>query len=265
MRSAKGALLALLTLVGALVTSLACAYVEQRARPPGGSLMMTNAADAGLVHTALAGAPLSMVVVLEATIWLAPLLIALLGFDTISGELQHHTIRFWATRTRRSSYFSAKLLGLWGLVGVLTLGLDLIAGAVVLANGFATPRQLLAVGLRCWVVAWIIAGAWAAIATFVSACFRTPILALLTTFAAFFVLWLCGVGSTLSRTAPGVGEGAGTGAVWPPWCAYLYPNSYDSLLLSADASRVAEGVGVILGFVLLVAIAGSVLLRWRDV
>ena len=56
--------------------------------------------------------------------------------------------------------------------------------------GIATVGQLMTWGVRFWLVAVIIAGSWAAIATFISSCFRSPILSLLTTFLAFFVMWM---------------------------------------------------------------------------
>ena len=137
-----------------------------------------------------ASIPTSLLVFLKITVWLGPLLIALLGFDLMSSELQHRSVRFWTVRTRRWSYFTGKMLGLWAVVALVTLVLNVIAGTVAAARGYVTVGQLFTWGLRFWLVAVVIAGTWAAIATFISSCFRTPILSLLTTFLTFFVMWM---------------------------------------------------------------------------
>jgi hypothetical protein len=49
------------------------------------------------------------------------------------------------------------------------------------------------------------------------------------------------------------------------WFEYLYPNSYDALLLSPDASKVLAGVAALLGFVALALVAGSAMFQARDV
>jgi ABC-type transport system involved in multi-copper enzyme maturation permease subunit len=274
-RSAKGIVLAVLTLLGALAVSLVCVYVEERARL---ASVAASADQIALVKRELveqltgspslgataATIPLSLLVFLKLTVWLSPLLIALLGFDIVSGELQHRTVRFWALRTRRSSYFTAKLLGLWAVVGIITFALDTIAGGVALAKGFTTPGQLLNVGLRFWMVAFVIAGAWAALAAFISSCFRTPVLALLTTFGAFFLLWLCGVRAWFSR-APAFAAPGEMGGHESQWYGYLYPNGYAALLLSPEPNHVLLGLAVLLGFIVLMIAFGSVLFRHRDI
>ena len=44
------------------------------------------------------------------TIWLTPMLVALMGFDSISADIQHKGVRYWTLRTRRASYFVGKWL-----------------------------------------------------------------------------------------------------------------------------------------------------------
>jgi len=271
-RSGKGIALAALTLLGAFITSLICVSVEGSNRSQLGAA--SSQAYAELKREAIEKAtgdpafaayissiPSSLLAFLKVTVWLTPLLVALLGFDSISSELQQRTVRFWATRTRRWSYFAGKLLGLWTLVAALTFLLDSIAGMVVLTRGYVTLGELLTWGVRFWFVALAIAGAWAAIATLISSLFATPIVALLTTFAVFFLLWLAGVGGFIERLRDASTTGIAKDL---SWYEYLYPNAYDTLLLSPQTSRVTTALGILIAFVVATVIAGSALYERRD-
>jgi ABC-type transport system involved in multi-copper enzyme maturation permease subunit len=272
-RSVKGIILGLLTLVGAFVVSYVTVVLEGSNRAKVGAT--TNAAfvefkrqaiekatgDAKLAEY-ISSIPNSLLVFLEITVWLTPLLIALLGFDAVSSELQHRSVRFWAVRTRRGSYFAGKLLGSWALVAIILLVLNAVAGGFVVARGYATFGQLVTWGTRFWLIAVVIAGAWAAVATLISSLFRTPILSLLTTFATFFVLWLFGVVGWVERLR----EGAETGiAKDMSWYEYVYPNAYDTMLLSPETPKVLTALAVLLGFVALVTTGGSLLFARRDI
>lgn len=272
-RSVKGIILGVLTLLGAIVTSLVCVWIEGDDRAKAG--VGSTAAYIDLKRQALEKAtgdasfasyaatiPSSLLIFLKITIWLGPLLIALLGFDIISGETQHRSVRFWTVRSRRASYFTGKLVGLWALVGLITLVLDLIAGGVATARGYVTVGQLFTWGLRFWLVAFVIAGAWAAVATFISSLFKTPILSLLTTFATFFVMWLFGLGGFIARIREGLASGVMKDM---SWYEYLYPNAYDTMMLAPHAGRVALAHGILLGFVLALTAAGALVFARRDV
>lgn len=269
----KGIILGVLTLLGAIVASLVCVWLEgsDRAHAGAGSneayvelkrQVLEKASGDAAYAAYTASIPSSLHVFLQITIWLGPLLIALLGFDIVAGEMQHRSVRFWTVRARRGSYFAGKLLGLWLLVGLITLVLNVIAGTVAAARGYVTVGQLLTWGPRFWLVAFVIAGAWAAVATFISSLFKTPILALLTTFATFFVMWLFGLGGFIVRLR----DGFTTGVIKDmSWYEYLYPNAYDTLLISPHAGKVAIAHGVLLGFVVATTAVGSLLFARRDV
>lgn len=273
LRSVKGIILGVLTLLGAIITSLVCVWIEGDDRAKAG--VDSTAAYIELKRQALEKAtgdpsfasyaatiPSSLLIFLKITIWLGPLLIALLGFDIIAGETQHRSVRFWTVRSRRGSYFTGKLVGLWALVGLITLVLDLIAGGVATARGYVTVGQLFTWGLRFWLVAFVIAGAWAAVATFISSLFKTPILSLLTTFATFFVMWLFGLGGFIARIREGLSSGVMKDM---SWYEYLYPNAYDTMMLAPHAGRVALAHGILLGFVLALTAIGAFVFARRDV
>ena len=70
--------------------------------------------------------------------------------------------------------------------------------------------------------------AWCGVAVLVSSFFRMPMVALLTTFAVYFGLWLVWV----------IGQATEVEAL-----LYLYPNYYDKLLLSPQLWTAAAGFG----------------------
>jgi ABC-type transport system involved in multi-copper enzyme maturation permease subunit len=273
LRSVKGIILAVLTLIGAFITSLICVRIEQALRDKVGAADTAQFAeirktaienitgDAGFASY-MANVPLSLQFFLQSTIWLGPLLIALLGFDTMSSELQHRSVRFWAIRTRRWSYFAGKMLGLWVTVALMTLVINIVAGTVVAAKGYVTAGQLLTWGVRFWFVAVLIAGTWAALATFISSCFKTPLLSLLTTFLTFFIMWVISLVGLFSRASDALTSGV---AKDMNWYEYLYPNTYDTLLLSPETGKVLMALGILIGFIVVANGAGAVLFQRRDI
>jgi ABC-type transport system involved in multi-copper enzyme maturation permease subunit len=198
----------------------------------------------------LADAPEVLLIVLNITVWLGPMLIALLGFDSISGDVQHRSVRYWTVRSRRWSYMVGKFFGLWTIVSAITLVMHAFIWVLVVARGDATVGTTLAWGVRFWLVTLPISAAWCGIATLIGSLFRSPILALLVTFAAFFVVWLVYV----------IGGVSGTEAMM-----FVYPNNYDKWLLSPRIERVGAGFGICATFAAATMGLGSFLFSKRDV
>jgi ABC-2 type transport system permease protein len=282
-RSVKGIAVGAITLLGAIAASFLVVFMQNADVEKAGSqealtelhrqILEKQTGDTSLASY-LASMPEALSTFLSITVWLGPLLVALLGFDLVAGELQNKSVRYWAVRSRRSSYFAGKLLGLWALVGLVTLVLDLIVDVVAVAKGVVTVHELVAWGPRSWLVAFLIAGAWAAIATFISSCFRQPIVALLTTFGTFFVLWvLSAVGAALRvrEVLLAAAAMADTPDAHPPslpamhWYEYLYPNNYKELLLSPESKSVVIGLMLVLAYIIVSIAGGSVLFRRRDI
>jgi ABC-type transport system involved in multi-copper enzyme maturation permease subunit len=272
-RSVKGIILGVLTLIGAFVASLVCVWLEGSDRDT--AQVTSTEAYTALRKAAIEKAtgdaafaayvssvPSSLLVFLKITVWLGPLLIALLGFDLMSSELQHRSVRFWAVRTRRWSYFTGKMLGLWALVTLITLVINLVAGTVAAARGYVTVGQLFTWGIRFWFVATIIAGTWAALATFISSCFRTPMLSLLTTFLTFFAMWVVSLVGFFVRVKDAMQTGLQKDM---SWYEYLYPNSYDTLLLAPETTKVLTALGILIGFIVLANAGGAALFQRRDI
>ena len=225
-RSMKGIVLAAVSVAGGAGVAMLFAWLDRvrRENLPAG----IDARDAqekvfsGLYgpETAkrLADCPYSLWIMLIASLWLAPLLVALLDFDAVSGELQHRTVRYWTVRMRRSSYMLGKYFGACHLGARRDLRheRDRLGWRPASSAGCRSPRCSAGASSssRCRSPS---SPPGAAIATLVGSQARSPMLALLFIFATFFGLWLLRIGAGFSEA---------------PWLAYLYPSAYDSFLLS---------------------------------
>jgi ABC-type transport system involved in multi-copper enzyme maturation permease subunit len=212
-RSAKGVVLLALTLLGGVGAALVLSKGMHQSEQLGLSGTTVTAIPPALI--ALAG----LAFILRITVWLTPLLVLIIGFDAISAELQYRSVRYWTVRVRRASYYVGKVIGLWAVVAIVTLGMDLLVWGVFLVNG-KTAGEVLSTGPGLWLVSLPISFAWAAIASLVGSQFRAPMLALLTTWATFFGLFI----------ASHVGVGA---------LKFIYPNAYEDWML-ADLEKVPQ-------------------------
>jgi ABC-type transport system involved in multi-copper enzyme maturation permease subunit len=260
-RSAKGIVLLALSLLGGVVVALVLAWIEKVKQeklahlPPEAvaaverELILQLGDGDEVLGDALAKAPGALLGALKVTIWLGPALVALLGFDAISGELQHRTVRFWTVRTRRVSLYVGKVLGLWAVVSALTFAVHVFIWAIVVARGesFGAIAEW---GPRLWLVSLPMSLVWCAIAQLVGSQFRIPILSLLVTFGSFFVLWIGFVLGASGRVPP---------------LLYLYPNAFDTWLLYPHPDRLLEGLGICLLSAAIYTGAGAAIFARRDV
>lgn len=257
----KGIVLLVLTLLGGASAAFVVAKINELKREELGAVtpeqfeMIREKAliklgyDPDMAH-ALAPSPDVLLGLLNLTIWLTPMLVALMGFDAIAPDLQHRSVRYWSIRSRRGSFFVGKWAGLWLTVSAVTLTMDAIIWAVCVIRGEATLAVTLRWGVSFWLVSLPMSAIWCGIATLVSSLFRQPIVALLLTFAAFFVLWVVYLIAAFAGSEP---------------LAYLYPNFYDHLLLHPAAQKLATGLGASFGMAAIYVGAGSFIFSKRDV
>jgi ABC-type transport system involved in multi-copper enzyme maturation permease subunit len=285
-RSIKGIILAILTLLGSILAVLICIALESGVRKDVGESnteafrqlyedgMVKSGTDPA-VASYVAHMPISLIAFLKVLVWIGPLLVTILGFDIVSGDVQHRTIRYWTVRSRRWSYLLGKFFGLWGIVAIVTLTLTVLSSIAVLIRGYITVGDFFTWGIRCWLIAVAIAAAWAAVATFISSRFKTPLYGLLTTCGAFFCMWMAGAIGTVVRwlTAISVASskdphGSETARAVVNnihWYEYLNPNGYDDLLLSPKPLNVAAGVGACAIYVIVFVGLATVLFAKKDV
>ncbi len=272
-RSIKGIILAVLALLASGVASLICIYAESGVREKlhaddtdtfyqlQEEAFKKSGASDELAHY-LSHVPLSLHLFLKFGVWLAPAMIVLLGFDSVSADIQHRAVRFWTIRTRRWSYMVGKFLGLWATISLVTLMLYVFAATAVLIKGYISFGAFFTWGLKFWLASTLIASTWCAVATFVSSQFKTPFISLLATLAAFFVIWLPGFVGWLVRVNDALDSGRMADMRWFEW---VYPNAYDDLLINPKWSSTAEGLlAVVLYWVVFVG-GGALLFEKKDV
>jgi ABC-type transport system involved in multi-copper enzyme maturation permease subunit len=261
-RSIKGIVLLVLALLGSGAFALLNAYVTRikkrelgdmddsqlkQARELALTKIYDGDADLGKY---LSDAPEIIYSVSWVLIWLTPLVVAILGYDGIAGEVQHRSVRYWSVRSRKTSYFFGKFFGLWVTTIGFTLTVQLLVWAIATVGGVASAGTIFGWGFRFWLTSIPIAGAWSGLATLVASQFRTPMVSLLTVcgvFFVFFVLKLIGMGMENE------------------YVMYMHPGALDQLIMHPQLKRSAIGVGVAAAFALATSSAGAAIFQKRDV
>lgn len=253
-RSAKGILLGAMCLLGSIGSTVLAVgaqdYEKKTFHGEEASLVREQFITAMYdkdIGKAFAAAPSTLFGIMVATISLSWILSALVGFDAVSSELQHRSVRYWTVRGRRVSFFLGKGLGVFTVVTSLTFVMHLASWLVVIGRGGAPLGVTLDFGARLWLATVPISFAWCSLTTFVSALFRTPILALLLTCATAFGFWILSAIGRVSELH---------------WLVWAHPGHYDHLLLSPTQWPV--GVLSAVGWGAVFLIAGSVIFDRRD-
>jgi ABC-type transport system involved in multi-copper enzyme maturation permease subunit len=257
-RSAKGVVMAVLTLLGGLGITLIRLKVEQLNAGKFTPEDVQQVQELSLVKLYgeemghyLAVVPPMLLGLLVLTVWLGPFLVAVLGFDAIAGEMQHRTVRYFTMRSRRASYFIGKTVGLWLVVSTITFVLHSLVWILAVTRGGVSANIGFGWGFHLWLITLPISAAWCGFATLIGSQFRSPILALLVTFASFFVMWVLGLIGMVSDSVH--------------WLGYIYPNTFEDWLLSPHADRVSQGAAICLALGISTAAAGAVLFTRKDV
>lgn len=199
----------------------------------------------------LANAPVTLYVLFEGTLTFLPLLVLLVGFDQIAGEVQHRTIRYSAGRAERGSIVTGKALGIWGVVAVMIGVLHVTVWIVALVTSPKDGPAILSWGSRFVFFSWFCAAAYVGFASLMSSLFRTPIVALFVGAGVGFAIWLLHkVLGAFESTEP---------------VTWIFPNRYEKLLVQPDAAQVAGGLALfVLWGGLCVALSSFIVAR-RDV
>jgi ABC-type transport system involved in multi-copper enzyme maturation permease subunit len=263
LKSGKGLVLLLLCLLGGVAAALVMAWVHKmdvetaamRKLPPeaiqeGWKMVLSQKYGDEAMGEYLSKAPIVLLASTFTGVWLAPLLVALVGFDSIPTDLQHRGVRYLTIRVQRASYYVGKVVALWVVVSAMMLLSQGMIWIVALVRGAATGAEVASWGPRFWLVTVLVAAAWCGIAQLVSSQFRAPFLALFVTFFVFCLIWIVHVIGSLSETLHAL--------------VYVYPNTYDGWLLSPHAERIALGCLICFGFMAATSAGGAVLFQRRD-
>ena len=190
---------------------------------------------------------------------LMPAVVLLLGFDSVSAERQHKTVRYWTIRSRRSSYIVGKWLGLWITCSIVAFGMHALIWIISSARGEAPFAEIVSWGFRFWAASLPILGMWCAVSVFISSLMKVPILALLTTAGTFFLWWLVYIIFwTRGHNDPEI-------IMDPSPVCFFFPNFYDRFLLSPQVGQFMTGLAVCFGFAAALLAASSTLFAKRDV
>lgn len=213
----------------------------------------TTIYDSADIGNYLAKCPDTLYVfLLEIAFLCLPVLVLLVGFDQIAGEIQHRSIRYVVGRSRRTSFVVGKTLGLWAVVSAVMLLLHLTVWIVMLIRGTAPAGDVFSWGLRIWAFGVAYSAAWAGYTTLVSSLFRTPIVAM-------FVG--AGVGSFLFVTylvLRAIGERTEA-------FTWIFPNKYVWLMVSPDPSKALGGMALCIAWGALCVLASTAVVRRRDI
>ena len=269
LRGVKGIILLLLSLIGGTATSLMLVRyfrrklegVDPAAVREAQVQVFTDVFRDADMGKYLGDAPLSLVMMFNLCVWLAPALVWLASFDGISGEIQHRSIRYWTVRTRRTSFYLGKFFGLWATIGVITFAMHLLTWVVAIVEGHTSAGNVVSWGIRFWLASVPIIGAWCGLAVCVSSFFRTPLTSLLIVGFTFFFIFVVGSLTPAIIVSSSKNLDDTTAAV----LSALYPNSYDRMLLSPSFEKVALGLLSCVLFGGIPTVLGAFLLKKRDV
>ena len=186
----------------------------------------------------------------EGTLTFLPLLVLLVGFDQIAGEVQHRTIRYSAGRASRASIVTGKALGIWGVVATMISVLHLTVWVISLIQG-APAAGVFSWGSRVLLFSVVCAGAYVGFASLMSSFFRTPIVALFVGAGVGFAIWLA---NAILGYFPSTEK-----------ITWIFPNRYERLLIEPVPLTVLGGLGLFLVWGAVCVAASSLIVSRRDV
>ncbi len=198
----------------------------------------------------LADCPATLLFLFKGTLFFLPLLVLLVGFDQIVGEIQHRTMRYAAIRARRSSLVAGKALGVWAVIAVMVLVLHATVWLIMIGRGTSGAGETLGWGVKLWGMSVASAGAYVGLVSLVSSSFRTPVVALFSGFGVLFAM-------AVTNLILGLIEKTRI-------LTWLFPSTYASLLVSPDPLRALGGIGALIAYGVAMACFAAWLVERRD-
>ncbi len=181
-----------------------------------------------------------------------PLLLPLGSFATISGDVQHRSIRYLLPRTTRTALLLGRLLGCLVLSGILITGL---VAAIILYLGIVLSldswQDLIPWGIRCLGALLVLSFPYVSLGILCSTVFRAPMVSLLASVGAAVAVPLIAFSAR---------------AAWEPLgqLLYLLPWGYSHQLLSPDGETVTTATLYCLGHGLAFTLLAHYRLRRAD-
>jgi ABC-type transport system involved in multi-copper enzyme maturation permease subunit len=267
LRSTKGIAMFVLFFLGGAVPSVASVLFE-RAKQDAGFDSVSDAAQKQILENALASGygseetakyliqcPPSLFFLLQGTLVVLPLLVLLVGFDQLAGDVQHRSIRYVAGRAYRHSIVAGKALGVWAVVGVMVLVLHSTVWAVMLFQSNYSVATTLSWGLRVWLFSVTYAAAYVGLTNLISSFFKTPILALFIGAGIGFGIWLGRLVVLVISTRAESFEAA----------SWVFPASYEKLMVSPNPMHAIGGCALAIAWGAVCVAFATFILRRRDI
>ncbi|AKT38836.1 ABC transporter permease subunit [Chondromyces crocatus] len=195
--------------------------------------------------------PTVLLFLLRGTLFFLPLLILLIGYDQLAGEVQHRSLRYLAGRAYRGSIVLGKTLGTWVIIACMALVLHGVVWVATILQGDAQPLAVLSWGGRLWFFCIAQAFAYVGLTGLVSSLFRTPAVAL---FAGAGLLLVLGLANSI------LGYFESTRLL-----TWAFPGTYETHLVSPDPLLVARSIGLFVLWGSACAALASFILQKRDI
>jgi len=212
---------------------------------------------------ALTQLPVVIPLVFKITLFFLPFYAALMGFDQLSGEIEHRSIRYLAVRARRSSILFGKFAAQGTvLVALILLVSTLIFGTARVLNPDFGISLLLPTLFRFWVAAFVFSLSYVALTSLCSALFSLPAVSLIFNLIALFGLW------TLDAVGGWIGSWARMQGQEEPLLAglrWLSPTAYSNALLHPGFQVFGRGLLAYAVFSAVFLGLAYLVLRRRDV
>lgn len=229
-------------------------------------MVFTNHSESTI--ESLAKLPTLLLIAFSATTLFAPLFIALMGFDQISGEVAPKSMRYLIVRARRNSIIIGKYLT---QATMLTAILGLCVIAIVGTSKYLNPDfswpEALKWGVKLTVAISVIGVSYAALTTLCSSLANNSALSLFINLITLFVFWFISLLATRVRlpdSGPAVGFDALKEESAFGYLRYLVPSQFEHHLLSAEPLEYAVGLIAYVGFGLIFLGLARIALARRD-
>jgi ABC-2 type transport system permease protein len=210
-----------------------------------------------------------LLVVFKLGLLFLPAYIAVLGFDSVSAELQTRSLRYLSVRTSRTALALGKALALAVVVLLLVTAVHLGAFAYALSS---VPEFTFADALRSWPRLWgttaLVGVGMAAFTILCSTASRSPPLSLTLNFVAllgFGTLGTLGGGARVMRMLREQTAHQDLPVSWQERLGMLAPSTWSSEVLYPDVARALTGALVLLVFAVACGAGAVAVLRARDV
>jgi ABC-2 type transport system permease protein len=198
----------------------------------------------------------------------APLLIALMGFDQLAGEIAPKSMRYLIVRARRNSIIMGKWLTQITLLSViLALCVVAMVGTTKYLNADFTWVETMRWAARLTVALVVVGVAYASLTTLCSAVAGNSALALFMNVILFITFWFV---SFLGKSArlPGGPEATGLDLMKSEspvaFVRYLVPSEFEHHLLSPEPFEYGTGLLAYIAFALIFLGIARLALQNRD-